>query len=168
MQADQHSLQVDRLCLFKVLSGIIRNDQKKQASFDPRKPVSISFNVMSLISSLSVDSNGVDLFTMQSAKYEQITTKFTLSVTGTQTGPGVRPVDKSFFRLKTGLHQATLSLARSVQGPQVSVDMSIMVTCNVVCHQDIELELLMEMYYLSRYTGSALAKIYIYVTPYEF
>ena len=123
---------------------------------------------MSLISSLSVDSNGVDLFTMQSAKYEQITTKFTLSVTGAQAGPGIRPVDKSFFRLKTGLHQATLSLARSVQGPQVGVIMSqtIMVTCNV--SQDIELELLMEMYYLSRYTGSALAKIYIYVTPYEF
>ena len=75
---------------------------------------------MSLISGLSVDGNGVDLFTMQSAKYEQITTKFTLSVTGAeQTGPGVRPVDKSFFRLKTGLHQATLSLARGVQGPQV-------------------------------------------------
>ena len=123
---------------------------------------------MSLISQLSVDSNGVDLFTMHSAKYEQITTKFTLSVTGAQTGPGVRPVDKSFFRLKTGLHQATLSLARSVQGPQVGVIMSqtIMVTCNV--SQDIELELLMEMYYLSRYTGSALAKIYIYVTPYQF
>ena len=34
--------------------------------------------------------------------------------------------------------------------------------------QDIELELLMEMYYLARYTGSALARIYIYVTPYEF
>ena len=94
---------------------------------------------MSLISSLSVDSNGVDLFTMQSAKYEQITTKFTLSVMGAQTGPGVRPVDKSFFRLKTGLHQATLSLARSVQGPQVGVIMSqtIMVTCNV--SQDIAL-----------------------------
>ena len=85
-----------------------------------RKPVSISFNVMSLVSSLPVDGNGVDLFTMQSAKYEQITTKFTLSVKGAETGPGVMPVDKSTFRLKTGLHQATLSLARSVQGPQVS------------------------------------------------
>ena len=129
--------------------------------------MSISFNVMSLISGLSVDGNGVDLFTMQSAKYEQITTKFTLSVTGAQTGPGVRPVDKSFFRLKTGLHQATLSLARGVQGPQVS---HVTTSCHHQCLslQDIELELLMEMYYLSRYTGSALAKIYIYVTPYEF
>ena len=42
--------------------------------------MSISFNVMSLINGLQVDDNGLDLFTMQSAKYEQITTKFTLSV----------------------------------------------------------------------------------------
>ena len=60
-------------------------------------------------------------------------------------------MSKKSFRLKTGLHQATLALAESIQGPQ-----------------DIELELLMEMYYLARYTGSALARIYIYVTPYEF
>ena len=33
-----------------------------------RKPVSISFNVMSLISNLQVDRRGLDLFTMQSAK----------------------------------------------------------------------------------------------------
>ena len=106
---------------------------------------------MSLISNLQVDSNGLDLFTMQSAKYAQITTKFTLSVANINSQPGVRAVSKSSFRLKTGLHQATLALAESVQGPQ-----------------EIELELLMEMYYLSRYTGSALAKLYIYVTPYEF
>ena len=31
----------------------------------------------------------------------------------------VRKLDKSSFRLKTGLHQATLSLAESVTGPQV-------------------------------------------------
>ena len=106
---------------------------------------------MSLISNLQVEGNGLDLFTMQSAKYAQITTKFTLKVMSVDAGPGVTPVSKSSFRLKTGLHQATLSLSESISGPQ-----------------DIELELLMEMYYLARYTGSALAKIYIYVTPYEF
>ena len=79
----------------------------------------MSFNVMSLISGLAVDGNGLDLFTMQSAKYEQITTKFTLTVKGVSAGPGVRKLDKEAFRLKTGLHQATLSLAESVTGPQV-------------------------------------------------
>ena len=33
-----------------------------------RKPVSISFNFMSLISNLQVGGNGIDLFTMQSAR----------------------------------------------------------------------------------------------------
>ena len=50
----------------------------------------MSFNVMSLVSGLAVDGNGLDLFTMQSAKYEQITTKFTLTVKGVSAGPGVR------------------------------------------------------------------------------
>ena len=87
------------------------------------------------------------------SQYEQITTKFTLTVVNINSPPGVRALAKSTFRLKTGLHQATLvlALADSAQGPQ-----------------EIELELLMEMYYLARYTGSALARIYIYVTPYEF
>ena len=85
------------------------------------------------------------------SQYEQITTKFSLTLVSVNSPPEVRALTKSSFRLKTGLHQATLALAESVQGPQ-----------------EIELELLMEMYYLARYTGSALAKIYIYVTPYEF
>jgi len=88
---------------------------------------------------------------MQSARYEQITTKFTLKVINIIAQPGVTPVTKSSFRLKTGMHQATLTLSESIQGPQ-----------------DIELELLMEMYYQARFTGSALARIYIFVTPYEF
>jgi fibulin 1/2 len=116
-----------------------------------RKPVSISFNFMSLISNLQVGGSGIDLFTMQSARYEQITTKFTLKVINIIAQPGVTPVTKSSFRLKTGMHQATLTLSESIQGPQ-----------------DVELELLMEMYYQARFTGSALARIYIFVTPYEF
>ena len=39
-------------------------------------------------------------------------------------------------RLKTGLHQATLALAEALPGPQ-----------------DVELELLMEMYYMVRPTA---------------
>ena len=73
---------------------------------------------MSLISNLQVEGNGLDLFTMQSAKYAQITTKFTLKVMSVDAGPGVTPVSKSSFRLKTGLHQATLSLSESISGPQ--------------------------------------------------
>ena len=62
----------------------------------------MSFNVMSLVSGLAVDGNGLDLFTMQSAKYEQITTKFTLTVKGVSAGPGVRnSASKSSIRSKS-------------------------------------------------------------------
>ena len=55
------------------------------------------------------------------------------------------------FRLKTASHSAILSIVKAIEGPQ-----------------DITLELLMEMYHTGRYSASAAANIYIYVTPYEF
>ena len=46
-----------------------------------RKPVSVSYNFITLISNLRVTSSaGVNLFTMQSARYRLLTTRFTLSV----------------------------------------------------------------------------------------
>ena len=46
-----------------------------------RKPVSVSYNFITLISDLRVTSSaGVNLFTMQSARYKLLTTRFTLSV----------------------------------------------------------------------------------------
>jgi len=98
-----------------------------------------------------VAGTGVDLFTMQSARYEQVSTKFTLRLRSVRAAPGVRACTKDSFRLKTGLHQATLALAEALPGPQ-----------------DVELELLMEMYYMARFTGSATARIFIYVTEYQF
>lgn len=61
-------------------------------------------------------------------------------------------VDRSFFRLKTPEpHRAILSLVKPIQGPQ-----------------DIQLELRMDMYHLGRYQASAVANLYIFVTPYKF
>jgi len=100
---------------------------------------------------MRVTRTGIDLFTMQSARYAQVSTKFTLSLRSVNSPEGVKPATKNSFRLKTGLHQATLAMAETIQGPQ-----------------DIELELLMEMYYQGRFTGSATARIFIYVTPYQF
>ena len=104
---------------------------------------------------MRVTGTGVDLFTMQSARvgpplplpaaqYDQVSTKFTLRLRRVRAAPGVRPCTKDSFRcpamfaqgdtpprLKTGLHQATLALAEAIPGPQ-----------------DVELELLMEMYYM--------------------
>ena len=116
-----------------------------------RKPVSISYNFIALISNLRVQGQGVNLFTMQSARYHMLTTKFTLTVKNVRAPKNVEAASATHFRLKTGTHSAILSIVKPIQGPQ-----------------DVTLELLMEMYHLGRYQASASANIYIYVTPYEF
>ncbi|TRY72497.1 hypothetical protein TCAL_10380 [Tigriopus californicus] len=116
-----------------------------------RKPVSVSYNFIALISNLRVQGQGVNLFTMQSARYPMLTTKFTLKVNDVRAPSNVKPVTSDYFRLRTGDHSAILSIVKPIQGPQ-----------------DISLELLMEMYHVGKYQASAAANIFIYVTPYEF
>lgn len=121
-----------------------------------RRPISISFNFIALVSELriSVGSNlGIDLFTMQSAKFFSLTTKFTLDVISVRAAKDVvEKVDRNFFRLKNPEpHRAVVALVKPIQGPQ-----------------DILLELRMDMYHLGRYQASAVANLYIYVTPYRF
>ncbi len=116
-----------------------------------RKPVSVSYNFVTLISNLRVHGQGVNLFTMQSARYPTLTTKFSLQVKEVRAPQDVIKADMSFFRLKTASHSAILSIVKPIEGPQ-----------------DLTLELLMEMYYMGRFQASASANIYIYVTPYEF
>lgn len=117
-----------------------------------RKPISISYNFIALISNLRVQGQGVNLFTMQSARYRLITTKFTLKVKSVRAPNNVRELaTKDNFRLKTGTFSAVLSIVKPIEGPQ-----------------DIVLELLMEMYQLGRFQAAAAANVHIFVTPYEF
>lgn len=59
---------------------------------------------------------------------------------------------ESTFRLKNpSPHRAIISVVKPIKGPQ-----------------DILLELTMERYHLGRYQATALANIFIFVTPYVF
>lgn len=123
-----------------------------------RRPVSLSFNFIALVSELRVPVSGpsqlgVDLFTMQSATYFTLTTKYTMEIKSVRAAKDVREeVDESFFRLKTPEpHRAIITLVKPIQGPQ-----------------DIHIELRMDMYHIGRYQASALANLFIYVTPYRF
>ena len=70
-----------------------------------RKPVSVSYNFITLISNLRVTSSaGVNLFTMQSARYRLLTTRFTLSVK-TVRAPKERQFDMMLFEIKS-IHSA--------------------------------------------------------------
>ena len=103
------------------------------------------------ISNLRVTGSGVNLFTMQSARYRLLTTRFTLSVKTVRAAKDVEAATRAHFRLKTGSHNAVLAIVKPIEGPQ-----------------DILLELLMEMYNGGRFQASAAANINIFVTPYEF
>jgi fibulin 1/2 len=124
-----------------------------------RRPVSLSYNFITLVSELrvsvtsSANDLGIDLFTMQSAKYYTLTTRFSLEVKSVRAAKDVtEEADRNFFRLKTPEpHRAVVALVKPIHGPQ-----------------DVILELRMDMYHLGRYQASAVANLYIYVTPYKF
>ena len=72
-----------------------------------RRPVSLSYNFISLISKLRVTAVsgsgpsqlGIDLFTMQSARYYTLTNKFTLSLSQVRAAKDISTkVDRTFFR----------------------------------------------------------------------
>jgi len=124
-----------------------------------RRPISLSYNFIALISKLRVTVGsgpsqlGIDLFTMQSARYYTLTTKFTLSLIQVRAAKDVgAKVDRAFFRLKTPEpHRAIVALVKEIQGPQ-----------------DVLLELRMDMYHLGKYQASAVAQLFLYITPYHF
>jgi hypothetical protein len=90
---------------------------------------------------------------MQGASYYAITTKFNLTIKSVRASKDIEEkADDGAFRLKTpSPHRAIVSVVRPIKGPQ-----------------DILLELTMERYQLGRYQATALANIYIFVTPYVF
>jgi fibulin 1/2 len=65
---------------------------------------------------------------------------------------GISKATKDFFQLRhTSLNQAIISLKNSIEGPQ-----------------EIDLQLSMEVYHSSVFGGSAVAKLSIFVSEYEF
>lgn len=65
---------------------------------------------------------------------------------------GIKAATQESFRLKrVGANQAIIALMEPLLGPQ-----------------EVELALRMKIFSKGQYAGVALAKIYIYVSPYEF
>jgi len=128
-----------------------------------RRPVSLSFNFISMVSNMSIPNTrtGLPMFTMQSVAAYTVLTKFKLDLKHVQCpsadNEGVptsdeRVADDSFFLLSQPKnHKSVVSLVKPISGPQ-----------------DILLELTMNMYHMGRFQASAVANIYIFVTPYVF
>ena len=80
------------------------------------------------------------------------TIQFSMTFLEARAPPGVQRATESCFALKRPApQQAVLIMTRSIQGPQ-----------------EIELDLSMEVYHNTFFAGSAVAKILIFVSQYEF
>lgn len=94
----------------------------------------------------------VNLFTMRGPPFQNIGADFALNMKSVRSPQNVSQATRSHFQLRRiSFNQAAVSLVQSIPGPQ-----------------DIELELSMKLYRGNMFGGVAVAKIFIYVSEYEF
>lgn len=118
-----------------------------------RQPSHYSYNFITLVSMLPIAPNRPEeLFKMKGYHMPGSTIQFSMTFLEARAPPGVQRATESCFALKRPApQQAVLTMTRSIQGPQ-----------------EIELDLSMEVYHNTFFAGSAVAKILIFVSQYEF
>lgn len=93
-----------------------------------------------------------ELFKMKGYHLPSSTIQFSMAFLEARAPPGVQRATESCFALRRPAPaQVVLVMTRTIQGPQ-----------------EIELDLSMEVYHNTIFTGSAVAKIIIFVSQYEF
>ncbi|XP_071442617.1 fibulin-1-like [Hetaerina americana] len=118
-----------------------------------RSPTTYAYNFISFVSNIPIPPSGqLDLFTMTGSLYSTKNVQFHFDMINAKAEPGISHAHKEFFKLRrTAFNQAVISLVRPIIGPQ-----------------EIELQLSMEVYHNGLIGGSYVAKIFIYVSRYEF
>lgn len=93
-----------------------------------------------------------ELFKMKGYHLQSSTIQFSMAFLEARAPPGVQRATESCFALRRPTPtQVVLVMTRTIQGPQ-----------------EIELDLSMEVYHNTIFAGSAVAKIIIFVSQYEF
>lgn len=93
-----------------------------------------------------------ELFKMKGYHLPGSAIQFSMAFLEARAPPGIQRATESCFALKKPEPtQAVLVMTQSIQGPQ-----------------EIELDLNMEVYHNAHFAGSAIAKILIFVSQYEF
>ncbi|XP_046985790.1 fibulin-1-like isoform X5 [Schistocerca americana] len=116
-----------------------------------RLPMTYSFNFITFVSNIPIPQGHLDLFTMRGI-YSTATVSFKMELLDARAPEGIPKATKDYFRLRrTAVNQAVISLIRSVAGPQ-----------------EIELQLTMELYHNGLFSASAVARLFIVVSQYEF
>lgn len=118
-----------------------------------KAPISYSFNFITLISNMQIPVSGqLDLFTMRGPRFSFTSVQFNLDLKSARAPEGIIPVTKDYFHIRrTAFNEVMLSIVKVIPGPQ-----------------DIELELVMKIYHNGLFGGTAIAKIFIFVTRYEY
>ncbi|XP_043471383.1 fibrillin-1-like [Leptopilina heterotoma] len=118
-----------------------------------RQPSHYSYNFITFVSNLPMPRSGqLELFTMRGTHLPGSSLQFSMSFIEARAPPGViRATESCFAMRRPAPSQVVLALVKSIQGPQ-----------------EIELDLSMEIYHDAMFVGSAVAKIFIFVSQYEF
>ncbi|XP_034936091.1 fibrillin-1-like [Chelonus insularis] len=118
-----------------------------------RSPSHYSYNFITFVSMFPLPPTGqLELFTMRGTHLPGSIMRFSMALVDARAPPGITRATESCFALRRpSPTQAILVLTRMLPGPQ-----------------EIELDLSMEIYHKTTFAGSAVAKIFIYVTQYEF
>ncbi|XP_077299584.1 uncharacterized protein LOC143920546 [Arctopsyche grandis] len=119
-----------------------------------QQPDTYSYNFITFVSKLYIPAGPnpqVDLFTMKGPNWPGARLDFQLNLIDVRSPPGVEPATLSCFNLNQSAHQALISLGKQLLGPQ-----------------DIHLELAMKLYSDGNFEGTAVAKVFIYISEYEF
>lgn len=119
-----------------------------------QQPLTYSYNFLPLASNMTLRPLGqVDLFTMRGPLWSSTNVQFELELESATVGKeGVTPATRKFFVLnRTAFNQVVLTLIRSLEGPQ-----------------EVQLNLNMKLYHNGYYEGSAVAKLLIFVSQYDF
>ncbi|XP_011314655.1 fibrillin-2 [Fopius arisanus] len=118
-----------------------------------QSPSHFSYNFITFVSMLPIPRTGqLELFTMRGTHLPGSIMRFSMALVDARAPPGVLRATESCFALRRpSPSQAVLVLTKSLPGPQ-----------------EIELDLSLEIYHDTAFAASAVAKLFIYVTQFEF
>ncbi|XP_045456482.1 fibulin-1-like [Melitaea cinxia] len=115
------------------------------------QPSTYSYNFITFVSNLFLPMGSVDLFSMQGPAWPDSVVNFELRLLKVKASAGVNPANINCFGMRPTANVCVVSLLCSLGGPQVA-----------------ELELSMSLYQRGQYAGSAVARLIVIVSEYDF
>lgn len=114
-------------------------------------PSAYTYNFITFVANIYLPTGSVDLFTMHGPAWRDSVVSFEMRMIDVQARHNVRPADLRCFDMRPSGNICVISLLCSLGGPQVA-----------------ELELTMSLYQRNQFAGSAVARLIVIVSEYEF